>query len=144
MKTISRAFALAVLSLLGATAALAASPPRVMQHAILRVAAPYKHNMRFAHVMASATLRHAKMDIYINVTTDNLPAPMLLHKRYYVVWAANGAKREALGTLKIHGNMAGLKSRTMMRVVQDIVISAENSSAPSKSTGPIVLSGMVG
>lgn len=145
MITIRRALPLAVFALLLPSAALAAPThaPK-MQHAVLHAAGKYKHDMRFAHAMASAALTSGKMDITINVTTNNLPAPSALGEKAYVVWITNGTQRQSVGMLKVHGAMAALKTSTMWHTVQDLIITAEPSVHDMHPMGPVVLTGMVG
>lgn len=112
--------------------------------ATLAVASAYKHNMNFAHTMASATVTYKGHNATIKLTAENLPMPSVVKQKVYVVWATDGAMKDRAGTLMVHGKMASLKATVMMTKVQDIVVTAEKSSMPKHPMGPTVLSGMVG
>jgi hypothetical protein len=143
--TLRRALALALIGLLVPSVGLAApSPVMKTQRVILHVPTTFKNDMRFKHVMASATLKAGKMDTTINLTTENLPAPSTLKAKTYVLWVVNGSKKQAVGALKLHGAMAGLKTSTMWHTIQDLVVTAERSKAVMHPMGQVVLSGMVG
>lgn len=84
------------------------------------------------------------MDIYLTITEDGLPAPRALGRKYYVVWVTNGKSRSVLGVLRLHGGMGSLKGETMWHAVQDINVTAENSTHPSTPSHQQVLTAMVG
>lgn len=140
---IHRALALGAIGLLVPSVALAAPAPK-MQHAMLHVPAKLKGDMRFKHVMASATLSASNMDVAINFTASNLPAASALHAKYYVLWATNGTKKADVGALTMHGAMASVKGSVMWHSVQDLVVTAEATAKPMHPMGQTVLSGMVG
>jgi hypothetical protein len=63
----------------------------------------------------------------------------------YILWATDGGMKEKVGLVKVNkSNMAGLKGEVMMTKVQDLVVTAENSTTVTKPHGKVVLSGMVG
>lgn len=115
-----------------------------MMHATLQLSRAYKHNMYFAHTMASAALSYTKHDVTVKVTASHLPKPSVVRAMAYVVWLTDGSMKERAGSLMVHGGMASLKAMVMMTKVQDVVVTAEHSSMPAHPMGPVVLSGMVG
>lgn len=145
MLTIRRALALALVGLLVPSVALAAPPIAAKtQRVMLHVPMGLRNDMRFKHVMASATLTSSAMDTTITLRSDNLPAPSVFKANVYVLWVVNGSKKQAVGALKIHGTMAGLTATTMWHTVQDLAVTAEKSKMVMHPMGPVVLSGMVG
>jgi hypothetical protein len=115
-----------------------------MLKATLRVANAYKHNMHFAHAMASATISYTGHNATVKLTAENLPMPSVVRARTYVVWLTNGSMKDRAGALKVHGGMASLKATVMMTKVQDVVVTAEQSAMPMHPMGKTILSGMVG
>jgi hypothetical protein len=141
LRNIRRALALAVLGLalpISAFAAPAAATMKVVLHSPIK-------EMGFQRVMASATVRQTKADAFVNFTAEHLPSPHVLHAMAYILWATDGGMKEKVGLVKVNkSNMAGLKGEVMMTKVQDLVVTAENSTTVTKPHGKVVLSGMVG
>jgi hypothetical protein len=140
VRNIRRALALTVLGFalpVSVFAAPAGAPSRVVLHSPIKA-------MGFNHAMASATVRYTKADAFINFTAVRLPSPHVLHKMAYILWATDGAMKEKVGLLKVHNMMSTLKGEVMMRKVQDLVVTAEDSPTVTRPNGKVVLSGMVG
>jgi hypothetical protein len=149
MRKLFHALPVAFLGLAGSFGALTITPthaaaPTKAARSILHVTQQYKNDSRFAHVTASAKVRFGKQDTYITLETDNLPSPHVLHEMAYVLWVVNGGQKVNVGVLRIHANMAGLTTETMLHKVQDLAVTAEESPTVRSPHGPVVLSGMVG
>ncbi|MCA1596947.1 MAG: hypothetical protein LC772_11060 [Chloroflexi bacterium] len=124
----------------GVRAAPSASPTSVLLHATSHV----KGKMAFRHVMAAATLRYTKGDVFIKLTTDNLPNAGTLGQRVYVLYASDGGMTDRVGALHVHGAMAGVSGEVMMTRVQHLSVYAEASPNNKRPSGVLVLSGMTG
>jgi len=110
---------------------------------MLHVTAPFKGKMMFKHVTATAKLRYTAHDVFVTVTTDNLPKPAQLGERAYAVFATDGAMADRVGFLHMSGNMASVKGQVMMTKVQDIYVWAVGSMTEKHQMGKKVLGAMV-
>ncbi|GAC1322608.1 MAG: hypothetical protein NVS2B16_13170 [Chloroflexota bacterium] len=139
---------LIAIALLGALAPITAASAHASstgkaRSVTLHTVSKFKGKPAFAHIMASATLRYTKNDVFIKLTTDNLPNPKTLGQRVYMLFASNGTMVERVGALKTSGNMAGVSGQVMMTRVQDLYVYAVSSTGTRHPMGVEVLSAMV-
>jgi hypothetical protein len=144
MKRVLKTVVIAALALAVPASVLAASPHAANKTAMLHVTSKFKSKAGFMHVMASAKLHYTKGDVSIKLTTDGLPKPATLGKKFYVLFATDGAMADRVGVLHISGNMAGASGMVMMNKVQDLNVYATSSMSVKHPQGTLVLSGMVG
>lgn len=142
MRFIGRTLALAMLLAALPTLVLAAPTAATSKSVVLHVSSQFKANAAFKHVMASAKLRFTGQDVYINLQTDNLPAPRTLGRSVYALYVSDGAMTEKVGVLHGSGAMSGLTGQVMMARIQDLYVYAQRS-AGQKRGGVLVLSAMV-
>jgi hypothetical protein len=132
------------ITLLAAVVPLGAlAAPGHSKSVMLHPTAAYKGKKAFAHVMAHATLRYTKSDVFIKLVTDGLPKPSTLGEKAYVLFATDGAMTERVGTLHITGNMGGVSGELMMTKVQDLSLYAVPSATEKHAMGKKVLTAMV-
>lgn len=101
------------------------------------------HMMAIEHATGTAKITYTAHDANINLTTDNLPKPAVIHAKVYVLWLVNGAHKVNAGALKLHGNMGGLHAMPMMVTFNKLVVTAEQSATEKAPLGAKVLVGNV-
>lgn len=143
MRGTGRIIAIALLGVLAPSGIASAAPAPKSMSVTLHAAGKVKGRMAFAHVMASARLRYTKHDVFITLTTDNLPKPSTLGERAYVLFASNGGMTERVGALRANGAMSGVSGQVMMTRVQDLYVYAVGSPTAMHPMGVEVLAAMV-
>jgi len=139
-----QALCLALLAAALPASVLAAPSTATTKSVVLHVTTQFKARPAFAHAMASATLRYTKGDVFIRLTTDNLPSPRTLGKVVYALFASNGGMTDKVGVLHASGNMAGVSGQVMMTKIQDLYVYAQSAASVKRAAGTQVLSAMVG
>ena len=144
MKRTLAAMVIAALALALPAGVLAANGHAANRTAMLHVTSQLKSKTAFMHVMATAKLHYTKGDVSIKLTADGLPRPAALGKKFYILFATDGAMADRVGVLHISGHMAGASGMVMMNRVQDLNVYATNTMTAKHPQGTLVLSGMVG
>jgi hypothetical protein len=115
-------------------------------HVSVKLRPPVMHShmmMMVEHAYGNAKISYTKRDADINLTADKLPKPGTIHENAYVLWLVNGSSKVNVGSLSVHGNMAGLHKTTMNVKFNKLVVTAEKSLTVSHPMGPKVLAGDV-